>query len=88
MKADQCTASTTLESLRGKRACSTGYRKTAGWRMPIGRLLKDGVMDEVIHLLVARSRWGSSRVVLAPLPPIDVALLLSTRVVVRARGTV
>ena len=58
MKADQCTASTTLESLRGKRACSTGYRKTAGWRMPIGRLLKDGVMDEVIHLLVARSRWG------------------------------
>lgn len=47
MKANQCTASTTLESLRGKRACSTGYRKTAGWRMPIGRLLKDGVMDEV-----------------------------------------
>lgn len=47
MKASQCTETTTLASLKGKKACSTGYRKTAGWRMPIGLLLKRRVMDEV-----------------------------------------
>jgi hypothetical protein len=34
--------------LQGMKACGTGYRKTAGWRMPIGTLLKKKIMPMVI----------------------------------------
>jgi len=47
MKASKCTDTTTLSSLKDMRACSTGYRKTAGWRMPVGTLLKKGIMKKV-----------------------------------------
>jgi len=47
MNADECTDKTTLASLKGKKACGTGYRKTAGWRMPIGTLLKKKIMPLV-----------------------------------------
>eukprot|EP00210_Caulerpa_lentillifera_P004650 g4435.t1 len=42
-----CDNSTTLENLRGLRSCHTGYRKTAGWFMPLGTLLDQGVVEPV-----------------------------------------
>jgi hypothetical protein len=30
--------------LQGKRSCHTGYRKTAGWMMPVGILTADGTV--------------------------------------------
>jgi len=50
MRASSCDDQTTLYSLKNKRACSTGYRKTAGWRMPIGMLMKKRVMPEINDL--------------------------------------
>lgn len=47
VNASFCTPGVTLESLRGKRMCSTGYRKTAGWAVPVGTLLQAGVMQPV-----------------------------------------
>lgn len=45
VKQEFCTSDVSLESLRGKRACHTGYRKTAGWNMPVGYLVDSGVMS-------------------------------------------
>lgn len=42
-----CNASTSVESLRGLRSCHTGYRKTAGWFMPLGTLLDQGLVSVV-----------------------------------------
>ena len=47
MRAAQCDSTTTLASLQGKKACSTGYGKTAGWKTPMGILLDSGVMPIV-----------------------------------------
>jgi melanoma-associated antigen p97 len=47
IKADQCTPTTSMAILKGKRACSTGYRKTAGWRIPIGKMMASGAMPIV-----------------------------------------
>eukprot|EP00967_Tisochrysis_lutea_P086428 scaffold121818_cov20-Tisochrysis_lutea.AAC.2 len=33
------------DSLRGKKACHTGYRKTSGWFLPVGKLADKGLMD-------------------------------------------
>ena len=30
--------------MQGKRSCHTGYRKTAGWNLPIGYLVKTKVV--------------------------------------------
>lgn len=35
----------TLADLAGTRSCHTGYRKTAGWIMPVGTLLATGAME-------------------------------------------
>eukprot|EP01025_Chloroclados_australasicus_P050385 TRINITY_DN5788_c0_g1_i1.p3 TRINITY_DN5788_c0_g1~~TRINITY_DN5788_c0_g1_i1.p3 ORF type:complete len:225 (-),score=22.45 TRINITY_DN5788_c0_g1_i1:948-1622(-) len=35
-----------LADLKGKNACHTGYRKTAGWFMPFGTLYSQGLLDE------------------------------------------
>lgn len=34
--------------LQGKDACSTGYRKTAGWTLPAGKMLDLGIMPVVV----------------------------------------
>jgi len=47
MKASECDSTTTMASLKGKNACSTGYGKTAGWQTPIGLMLDNGVMPIV-----------------------------------------
>jgi melanoma-associated antigen p97 len=39
------TPNLSLSSLKGKSSCHTGYRKTAGWNMPVGYLVDAGVMD-------------------------------------------
>ncbi|KAF5830738.1 hypothetical protein DUNSADRAFT_14099 [Dunaliella salina] len=33
------------DSLRGRKACHTGYRKTSGWYLPVGKLADKGLMD-------------------------------------------
>jgi melanoma-associated antigen p97 len=45
VKKEMCTADVTLDSLKGKNACHTGYRKTAGWNMPVGYLVDSKVMS-------------------------------------------
>jgi len=32
-------------SLKSKKACHTGYRKTSGWYLPVGKLSKEGSID-------------------------------------------
>jgi len=47
LKADQCRDDTSMESLENRRACSTGYLKTAGWRIPMGKMMAAGAMPKV-----------------------------------------
>lgn len=47
VNADFCDDDTTLESIRGMRSCHTGYRKTAGWFMPLGTLLDEDLVSTV-----------------------------------------
>lgn len=37
----------TMADLRGARSCHTGYRKTAGWTVPVGFLVAQGIMPVV-----------------------------------------
>ena len=43
VKSSFCTETVSLASLRGKRSCHTGYRKSAGWRFPLTTLMKSGL---------------------------------------------
>ena len=35
-----------LTSLQGKKSCHTGARRTAGWNVPVGYLLREGIMQK------------------------------------------
>ncbi|XP_071964281.1 melanotransferrin-like [Antedon mediterranea] len=39
--------SVNINSLKGKKSCHTGVKKTAGWNVPVGYLLGEGLMDVV-----------------------------------------
>jgi melanoma-associated antigen p97 len=43
VKKEFCSGNPTLADLKGKRSCHTGYRKTAGWVMPVGALVSAGM---------------------------------------------
>ena len=43
VKKEFCSGNPTLADLKGKRSCHTGYRKTAGWVMPVGALVGAGM---------------------------------------------
>lgn len=45
VKSEFCASNPTLADLAGKRSCHTGFRKTAGWNMPVGFLVSQGIMD-------------------------------------------
>ncbi|KAL4859021.1 putative N-acetyl-gamma-glutamyl-phosphate reductase [Chlorella vulgaris] len=44
---DFCSGTKSFKDLKGKRSCHTGYRKTAGWMMPVGILTADGTIPRV-----------------------------------------
>ena len=55
-----------LNSLEGKKSCHTGVRRTAGWNVPVGYLLRTGKMakapcggDEINYDLKAVSKFFS-----------------------------
>ena len=70
---------TSLTDLRGKRSCHTGVWRTAGWSVPVGHLLANGIMvpdcrgelDTVSNFFDAGScapgRWSSDPLVDAQL---------------------
>lgn len=37
----------TLKTLEGRTSCHTGARRTAGWNVPVGYLLRTGIMEKV-----------------------------------------
>jgi melanoma-associated antigen p97 len=39
-----CAGNPTLASLKGKDACFTGYRRSAGWVLPVGEMVESGIM--------------------------------------------
>lgn len=44
IKSDTCTDDIDLSQLKGMDSCHTGYRKNAGWKMPVGTLISKGIM--------------------------------------------
>ncbi|KAF5827187.1 hypothetical protein DUNSADRAFT_1179 [Dunaliella salina] len=45
VKKEQCPKISGLSDLEGMNLCSTGYRKTSGWFLPVGRLFSEGILD-------------------------------------------
>lgn len=42
-------ANVTLADLRGKRSCHTGYKRSAGWAVPVGYMVGTGIMPVPRH---------------------------------------
>ena len=36
-----------LKTLKGRTSCHTGARRTSGWNIPVGYLLREGIMAKV-----------------------------------------
>eukprot|EP00210_Caulerpa_lentillifera_P001840 g1769.t1 len=47
VRKDFCNENTTLADLQGTRSCHTGYRKNAGWDIPVGALLSGSIMEPI-----------------------------------------
>ena len=50
-----------FKALKGKKSCHTGAGKTAGWNVPVGTLLREGLMmpDKSCNAYVAASKFFS-----------------------------
>ena len=48
-----------FSALKGKKSCHTGAGKTAGWNVPVGTLLRKGIMmpDKSCNAYVAASKF-------------------------------
>ena len=48
-----------FSTLKGKKSCHTGAGKTAGWNVPVGTLLRKGIMapDTSCNAYVAASKF-------------------------------
>ena len=46
-----------LKTLKGKKSCHTGYRRTAGWKVPIGYLLQTKIMPLVECDMISAAKY-------------------------------